>query len=69
MKKDRNDWTPYATRLLKEDSIQLMKYSQILKETGKIQKADRYSITRFALKSLLMTLNKKTNSKKTTIIR
>jgi hypothetical protein len=58
MDKDRNDWSSWGTRILTEQSKELMEYSQLLKRKGMIPNVDKYSITRFALKSLLRTLKK-----------
>jgi len=63
MDRDRSDWTSWATRILNEDSDELMKYSQLLKERGLISNVDKYSINRFALRSLLKTLKKEVKSK------
>jgi hypothetical protein len=63
MDRDRSDWSSWATRILNEDSDELMKYCQILKDKGKIPKIDKYSITRFSLMSLLKTLKKEVKSK------
>jgi len=68
MDRDRSDWTSWATRILNEDSDELMKYSQLLKERGLISNVDKYSINRFALMSLLKTLRKKSISEKLSII-
>ena len=63
MERDRSDWESWATRILKDDSDELMKYSQLLKERGLISNVDKYSINRFALRSLLKTLKKEVKSK------
>jgi len=63
MDRDRSDWTAFATRIRNEDSDELMKYCQILKEKGRITNVDKYSITRFALRSLLRALKKEVKSK------
>ena len=68
MDRDRSDWTSWATRILNEDSDELKKYSQLLKERGLISNVDKYSINRFALMSLLKTLRKKSISEKLSII-
>ena len=68
MDRDGSDWTSWATRILNEDSDELMKYSQLLKERGLISNVDKYSINRFALMSLLKTLRKKSISEKLSII-
>ena len=68
MDRDRSDWTSWATRILNEDSDELLKYSQLLKERGLISNVDKYSINRFALMSLLKTLRKKSVSEKISII-
>jgi hypothetical protein len=58
----------YGIRILNEDSDEIMKYSQILKEKGLISNVDKYSINRFALISLLKTLRKKSVSEKISTI-
>jgi len=60
---DRSDWSSWATRILNEDSDELIKYSQLLKERGLISNTDKYTINRFALLSLLKTLKKEVKSK------
>ena len=60
---DRSDWVSWATRILNEDSNELMKHSHILKERGMLINIDKYSITRFALRSLLKALKKEVKSK------
>lgn len=63
MDRDRSDWTSWATRILNDDSDELIKFSQVLKEKRMISNVDKYSITRFALRSLLKTLKKEVKSK------
>ena len=64
MNQYRKNWTAWATRIQNEESDALMKYGHTLKETGKISNVDRYSITRFSLKTLLNYLNKQADNKK-----
>jgi hypothetical protein len=71
MDRDRSDWTSWATRILNEDGHDIMEICQYLKDKGKlntIQKVDKYSITRFALLSLLKTLRKMSVPEKNHII-
>ena len=58
MDRDRNDWSAWGTRIISEESDELMKHCQFLKDKGLIPKVDKYSVTRFALRSLLNTLKK-----------
>lgn len=54
----KRDWVQWCGRILKTDSQRLMKLSKILIRKGKIQKHNRNTILRFALLSLLHTLEK-----------
>lgn len=54
----KRDWVQWCGRILKTDSKNLMKLSKILIRKGKIQKHNRNSVLRFALLSLLHTLEK-----------
>lgn len=59
MERDRSNWTSWITRISTEDSDRLMELGKFMKEKKQISKVDKYNITRFALVSLLHTLNKK----------
>lgn len=54
----KRDWVQWCGRILKKDSKSLMRLAKILQRKGKIQKLNRNTVLRFALLSLLRTLEK-----------
>ena len=56
MVKDKTEWVDWNTRIPKEKSDRLLYLGQLLVRGGSIEKADRYSITRWCLMNSLNSL-------------